>query len=131
MRTDNFLGDINCFFSPCSLCPTLSASPRIRPQAALCPRRSEAPGRGEEVFHCEFARVSTGMGVWIGAKLVITDPVSFVSPVLIRFFLVQKTPFGRFSPKIAHFRIMVGKILTTFSSILDCVCKVNETVLPN
>jgi hypothetical protein len=33
--------------------------------------------RGEEVFHCEFARVSTGMGVWIGAKLVIADPVSF------------------------------------------------------
>ena len=44
--------------------------------------------RGEEVFHCEFARVSTGMGVRIGAKLVITDPVSFVSPVLISFFLV-------------------------------------------
>ncbi len=79
--------------------------------------------RGEEVFHCEFARVSTGMGVWIGAKLVITDPVSFVSPVLISFFLVQKTPFGCFSPKIAHFRIVVGKILTTFSSIPDCVSK--------
>jgi hypothetical protein len=44
--------------------------------------------RGEKVFHCEFARVSTGMGVRIGAKLVITDPVSFVSPVLISFFLV-------------------------------------------
>ena len=44
--------------------------------------------RGEEVFHCEFARVSPGMGVWIGAKLVVTDPVSLVSPVLISFFLV-------------------------------------------
>jgi hypothetical protein len=44
--------------------------------------------RGEEVFHCEFVRVSPGMGVWIGAKLIITDPVSLVSPVLISFFLV-------------------------------------------
>ncbi len=44
--------------------------------------------RGEEVFHREFARVSTGMGEWIGAKLVITDPVSLVSPVLISFSLV-------------------------------------------
>jgi hypothetical protein len=77
--------------------------------------------RGEEVFHREFARVSTGMGVWIGATLVITDPVSFVSPVLVSFLLVQKTPFSCFSPKIAHFRIVVSKILTTFSSILDCV----------
>jgi len=44
--------------------------------------------RGEEVFHCEFARVSTGVGVWIGAKLVIADPVSFGGPVLVNFFLV-------------------------------------------
>jgi hypothetical protein len=44
--------------------------------------------RGEEVFHCEFARVSPGMGVWIGAKLVVTDPVSLVSPVLISFIFV-------------------------------------------
>ncbi len=44
--------------------------------------------RGEEVFHCEFARVSTSMGVWIGARLVIADPVSLVSPVLISFSLV-------------------------------------------
>ena len=44
--------------------------------------------RGEEVFHCEFARVSTGVGVWIGAELVIADPVSFGSPVLVNFFLV-------------------------------------------
>ena len=64
---------------------------------------------------------SMGMGVWIGAELVVTDPVSFVSPVLISCFLVQTTPFGCFSPKIAHFRIVVRKILTTFSSILDCV----------
>ena len=70
--------------------------------------------RGEEVFHCEFARVPTGMGVWIGAGLIVTDPVSFVSPVLISFLLVQKTPFSCFSPEIAHFRIVVSKILTTF-----------------
>ena len=44
--------------------------------------------RGEEVFHFEFARASPGMGVWIGAKLVLTDPVSLVSPVLISFSLV-------------------------------------------
>ncbi len=79
--------------------------------------------RGEEVFHCEFARVSTGMGVWIGAELIFADPVSFISPVLISCFLVQSTPFGCFSPKIAHFRIVEGKFLTTFSSILDCISK--------
>jgi hypothetical protein len=44
--------------------------------------------RGEKVFHCEFARVSTGVGVWIGAEVVIADPVAFGSPVLINFFLV-------------------------------------------
>jgi len=44
--------------------------------------------RGEEVFHCEFARVSTGVGVWIRAELVIADPVAFGSPVLINLFLV-------------------------------------------
>ncbi len=44
--------------------------------------------RGEEVLHCEFAWVSTGVGVWIGAELVITDPVSFGSPVIVNLFLV-------------------------------------------
>jgi hypothetical protein len=44
--------------------------------------------RGEKVLHREFARVSTGLGVWIGAELVITDPVTFGSPVLINSFLV-------------------------------------------
>ena len=44
--------------------------------------------RGEEVFHCEFARVFTGVGVWIGAELVIADPVAFGSPILINFFSV-------------------------------------------
>ena len=34
------------------------------------------------------ARVSTDVGVWIGAELVIADPVAFDSPVLIDFFLV-------------------------------------------
>ncbi len=131
VRTDNFLGDINWFFCPCFLCPTLSASPRIRPQAALCPRRSEAPGERGRGPHCEFARVSTSMGVWIGARLVITYPVSFVSPVLISCFLVQATPFGCFSPKIAHFRVVVGKFLTTFSSYARLCSKVSETILPN
>jgi len=79
--------------------------------------------RGEEVFHREFARVSTGVGVWIGARLVVTDPVSFVSPVLISCFLVQTTPFGCFSPKISHFRIVVSKVLTIFSSDLNCISK--------
>ncbi len=44
--------------------------------------------RGEEVFHRKFSRVSTGVGVWIRAELVIADPVSFGGPVLISFFLV-------------------------------------------
>ena len=44
--------------------------------------------RGEEVFHCELARVSTGMGVRIGAELIIADPVAFGSPILINFFSV-------------------------------------------
>ena len=82
--------------------------------------------RGEEVFHCEFARVSAGMGVWIGAKLVFTDPVSLVGPVLISFFLVQKTPFGCFSPKISHFQIVVSKVLTIFPSDLNCISKLQR-----
>ncbi len=44
--------------------------------------------RGEEVFHCELARVSTGMGLWIGAEMIIADPVAFGSPILINFFPV-------------------------------------------
>ncbi len=44
LETDNFLENIICFFCPCSLCPILSASLRIRPQAASCLRRTEAPG---------------------------------------------------------------------------------------
>ena len=66
---------------------------------------------------------STGMGVWIGAKLVVTDPVSFVSPVLISCFLVQTTPFGCLSPKIAHFRMLVSNFWLLFPSNLDCISK--------
>ncbi len=44
--------------------------------------------RGEEVFHCELARISTGMGVRIGAKMIIADPVAFGSPILISFLFV-------------------------------------------
>ncbi len=44
--------------------------------------------RGEKVFHREFARVSTGVSVWIWAELVVADPVSFGSPVLVNFFFV-------------------------------------------
>ncbi len=87
--------------------------------------------RGEEVFHRELARVSTGVGVGTGAKLVVADPVSFVSPVLIGFLPVQKAPFSCFSPKIAHFRIVVSKALTIFSSNLDCISRVTETILPD
>ena len=59
--------------------------------------------RGEKVFHCELAGVSTGVSVWIWAELVVADPVSFGSPVLVNFFLVLKTPFSWFSQKIAHY----------------------------
>ena len=52
--------------------------------------------RGEEVFHCEFARVSTGVGVWIWAELVIADPVSFGSPVFVIFFLLEEIPLSGF-----------------------------------
>ena len=123
MRTDNFLGNINWFFCPCFLCPTLSASLGfvLRLLCVLGGRRLRA--RGEEVFHCEFARVSTGMGVWIGAKLIVTDPVSFVSPVLISFLLVQRPPSSCFSPKIAHFRFVMSKVLTISLSNLDCISK--------
>ncbi len=44
--------------------------------------------RGEEVFHCKFTWVSTGVGVWIEAELVFTDPITFGSPIFISFFLV-------------------------------------------
>ncbi len=40
---DSFLENVNCF-CPCSLCPTVSANPQIRPRAASCPRRPEARG---------------------------------------------------------------------------------------
>ncbi len=41
--------------------------------------------RGEEVFHREFAWVSTGVSVRIWALLVITDPVTLGSPVVFDF----------------------------------------------
>jgi len=53
--------------------------------------------RGEKVFHREFARVSTGVSVWIWAELVIADPVTFGSPVFVIFFLVEEIPFSWFS----------------------------------
>ena len=43
--------------------------------------------RGEKVFHCELARVSTGMSVRVWAELVIADPVTLGSPILVNFFL--------------------------------------------
>ncbi len=42
---------------------------------------------GEEVFNREFAWVPTGMSVWVWALLVITDPVTFGSPVVVIFSL--------------------------------------------
>jgi len=93
----------------------------LRLSCVLGGRRLRA--RGEEIFHCEFARVSTGMGVWIGAELIVADPVSLVSPVLISCFLVQTTPFGCLSPKIAHFRMLVSNFWLLFPSNLDCISK--------
>ncbi len=43
---------------------------------------------GEEVLHREFAWVSTGVSVRVWALLVITDPVTFGSPVVFDFFFV-------------------------------------------
>jgi len=52
---------------------------------------------GEEVLHREFAWVSTGVSVRVWALLVITDPVTFGSPVVFDFFLVEESPFSWFS----------------------------------
>jgi hypothetical protein len=52
---------------------------------------------GKEVLHCEFAWISTGVGVRVWALLVITDPVTFGGPVVFDFFLVAKFPFSCFS----------------------------------
>ena len=52
---------------------------------------------GEEVFHREFAWVSTGVSVRVWALLVITDPVTLGSPVIFDFFLVEESPFSWFS----------------------------------
>ncbi len=52
---------------------------------------------GEEVFHREFAWVSTGVSVRVWALLVITNPVALGSPVVFDFFLVEKYPFSWFS----------------------------------
>ena len=49
LEVDSFPEDINCSCL-CSLCPILSASLRIRPQAVLWPRRSGVPGgRGRDL----------------------------------------------------------------------------------
>jgi hypothetical protein len=61
---------------------------------------SEVGGSGQEgkkVFHCELARVSTGMSVRVWAELVIADPVTLGSPVFVIFFLVEEIPFSGFS----------------------------------
>ena len=49
---------------------------------------------GEEVFHREFAWVSTGVSVRVWALLVITDPVTFYIPVVFGFFFVEESPFS-------------------------------------
>jgi hypothetical protein len=59
--------------------------------------------RGEKVFHRELARVSTGVSVWIWAELVFADPVTFGSPIIVIFFLVEEIPFGWFGQKISHY----------------------------
>ena len=58
---------------------------------------------GEKVFHRELARVSTGVSVWVWAELVFADPVTFGSPVIVIFFLVEEIPFGWFGQKISHY----------------------------
>jgi hypothetical protein len=55
-------------------------------QRILGGRRLRA--RGEEVFHCELARVSPSMGVRIRAEMINADPVAFSSLILISFFSV-------------------------------------------
>ncbi len=52
---------------------------------------------GEEVLHRELAWVSTGVSVRVWALLVITDPVTFGSPIILSFFLVEESPFSWFS----------------------------------
>ncbi len=52
---------------------------------------------GEEVLHREFAWVSTCVSVRVWALLVITDPVTFGSPVVFDFFLFEGSPFGWFN----------------------------------
>ncbi len=49
---------------------------------------------GEEILHCEFAWVSTGVSVRVWALLVITDPVTFYIPVVFDFFFVKESPFS-------------------------------------
>ncbi len=49
---------------------------------------------GEEVLHRELAWVSTGVGVRVWALLVITDQVTFGSPVVFGFFFVEEFPFS-------------------------------------
>jgi len=61
--------------------------------------------RGKKVFHRELARVSTGMSVWVWAELVFADPVTFGSPILVSFFLVEEIPFGWFGQKISHYEM--------------------------
>ncbi len=52
---------------------------------------------GEEVLHREFAWVPTGVSVRVWALLVITDPVTFGSPDVFDFFLVEEFSFSWFS----------------------------------
>ncbi len=52
---------------------------------------------GEEVLHRELAWVSMGVSVRVWALLVITDPVTLGSPVILDFFLVEESLFSWFS----------------------------------
>jgi hypothetical protein len=85
---DNFLENISCFSVPVLSVPLYQPILRfvLRLLHVLGGRRLRAGG--EKVFHREFARVSTGMSVWIWAELVIADPVTFGSPVFVIFLLV-------------------------------------------
>jgi hypothetical protein len=96
LQVDSLLEDINCSV------PVLSV-PFYQPVFGLVLRLvRDLGGRrlragGEEVFHRELAWVSTGVSVRVWAFLVITDPVTFGSPVVFYFFFVKESPFGWFS----------------------------------
>ncbi len=65
---------------------------------------------GEEVLHCEFAWVSAGVSVRVWALLVITDPVTFGSPVVLISLLLKRFHLAVLAKKFPMiFRAAVGE----------------------